>query len=120
MKGRHKVFDIEIYRKKLIIVDTEDPGYIRKLLTNVEYDDEEVYGHTIYDDWKGYSGIFLIVNSKHPRFNLSVIVHEAIHVKNIVFYIIGHEIDLNNDEPEAYLTEAIFHTAYEYIYGKNQ
>lgn len=119
MKGRHQIYDIEIYKKKLIVVDTPKPKYVQKLLTNVEFEDEEVFGHAIWDEYKGKNGLFIIVDSSHKQFKPSVLVHECVHISNMIFQIVGYEPDRNNDEAQAYLVEYIFEKAWEFIYGES-
>ena len=38
----------------------------------------------------------------------SLIVHETVHLVNKIFEFKGIELDVKNDEPQAYLTEYIF------------
>lgn len=46
----------------------------------------------------------LFVNVEHP----SCIIHELIHIKNIIFDIICHSSNRYNDEPEAYLVQYLY------------
>lgn len=36
------------------------------------------------------------------------IIHEAIHIKNVIFDIIHYQVDCNNDEAEAYLVQYLY------------
>lgn len=36
--------------------------------------------------------------------NLKVLAHEIVHIVNLIFRTKGIQLDLNNDEPQAYLT----------------
>lgn len=40
-----------------------------------------------------------------------LLVHESVHAANVLFKEIGHALDLDNDEPQAYLVEWIFNNA---------
>lgn len=47
-------------------------------------------------------------NNEYDKLTYGVIAHEATHVKNIILSGIGHQIDMHNDEPEAYLLQWVF------------
>lgn len=112
------MFDLNLYKKKVIIVDTKKPKYVQKLLDTVLFDDEEVFGHAIYDGYKGKKAIFIVVDSSHEQFHPSILAHESVHGANMIFQLVGHELDTNNDEPQAYLVEWIFEKAWEFVYGE--
>lgn len=82
---------------------------------------------TIFDEWeevtKYYIGNknveregFLLVNNLDVntlKFFVnaecpSCITHEIIHIKNIIFDVIGHVSNAENDEPEAYLVQYLY------------
>ena len=52
------------------------------------------------------------VNAEHP----SCIIHEIIHIKNIIFDIICHNSNRYNDEPEAYLVQYLYEKIIEIYY----
>ena len=52
--------------------------------------------------------VVLNPNNIYGNITPAIIVHESIHIKNIVFDQIGYSCKRNNDEAEAYLTEFIF------------
>lgn len=54
----------------------------------------------------------LFVNVECP----SCIMHEIIHVKNIIFDVIGHTSNRYNDEPEAYLVQYLYKKIVEVYY----
>lgn len=56
--------------------------------------------------------IKFFVNVEYP----SCIMHEIIHVKNIIFDTIGHSSDMHNDEPEAYLVQYLYQKIIEVYY----
>lgn len=119
MKSRMIVHEIELYRRKLIIIDSRSQKYIQNRLTNVEFDDEEIFAHAVMDLYDGWMSVFIIVDSTHKQFHPCVITHEAVHCANMIFQYIGHIPDANNDEPQAYLTEWIFEKAYNFIYDES-
>lgn len=90
---------------------------------------------TIFDEWKEivkyYSNGkederegFVLTNELNPtkiKFFINVecpscIIHEIIHVKNIIFDIIGHNSNRYNDEPEAYLVQYLYKKIIEVYY----
>lgn len=90
---------------------------------------------TIFDKWeeinKWYIGDknderegFLLTNTMHPtklklfvNFDCpSCIIHEILHIKNIIFDIIGHTSSRYNDEPEAYLGQYLYKKIIEVYY----
>ena len=56
--------------------------------------------------------IKFFVNVEHP----SCIMHEIIHLKNIIFDIICHNSNRYNDEPEAYLVQYLYEKIIEVYY----
>lgn len=54
----------------------------------------------------------LFVNVEYP----SCIMHEIIHIKNMIFDIIHHNSDRHNDEPEAYLVQYLYKKIVEVYY----
>lgn len=81
---------------------------------------------TVFDKWEEVSKIFgsetnqregfLLTSSQYPTILKMYtdsacennVVHEAIHIKNIIFDTIGHKCDYDNDEPETYLVEYLY------------
>ena len=49
---------------------------------------------------------------KDNKITPGIITHEAIHIKNILFGTVGIKPDVDNDEPEAYLTEWVVNKIY--------
>lgn len=58
--------------------------------------------------------VLMVLNVKA---DLSVLFHEIIHVKNDVFKIVGIELDLDNDEAEAYLVSFLSEKAISFYTG---
>lgn len=52
--------------------------------------------------------VILNPNNEFSIIDSKVIVHESVHVKNIIFRHLGYKQKDNNDEAEAYFTEWIF------------
>ncbi len=56
--------------------------------------------------------IKFFVNSECP----SCIIHEIVHIKNIIFDIIHYSPNSDNDEPEAYLVQYLYKKIIEVYY----
>ena len=68
---------------------------------NNDLDERE--GFTLIND-RDSTKLKLFVNVDCP----SCIMHEIIHIKNIIFDIIRYKPDKYNDEPEAYLVQYLY------------
>lgn len=89
---------------------------------------------TIFDKWEEVAKIygsdtdqregFLVTNESDPtkiKFFVNVeypscIMHEIIHIKNIIFDVIRHDSNRHNDEPEAYLVQYLYEKIVEVYY----
>lgn len=50
----------------------------------------------------------------------SIIAHEATHITNLIFSHFGAELDLKNDEPQAYLLEWVVNECHKFLEVKNK
>lgn len=64
--------------------------------------DNKLYDAVVFQDKSNYIVVF------HNKFNYSVVAHEVVHLVNLIFKDHNIELDLDNDEPQAYLTGYIF------------
>lgn len=115
MKGRHRVYHIDVYDRDLIIIDSDDMDYVNGLLSDHEATPNSI-GEVLMDKHGEYYGIYMIFNSKEENFKPSVIAHEAVHGAMCLFEYIGYRPHVRNDETLAYLVEWIFEQAFNYIY----
>ena len=56
----------------------------------------------------------IVIVFKRDCFKLKYIAHEIVHAVNEVFRYSNVELDLNNDEPQAYLTSWLFEQVYKF------
>lgn len=70
--------------------------------------DKTVNGTAYYSIKDDGSSEFIIAFKGKPE--VSLIVHEAIHLVNAIFRYRGVKLDLKNDELQAYFTEWVFET----------
>ena len=64
--------------------------------------DPDKYGAFAHDcfDKEGYANYYIFIK---PDVSEKLVAHEAVHISNYIFRDKGIELDLNNDEPYAYL-----------------
>ena len=96
-----KTINIPIYQCKLTIILDKDLSYITKKYKTI--------------DLSNYGAITMRVPNKYNEYIVafeysegSIIAHEVAHLVNYIFKDRGVELDLNNDEPQAYLTGWLF------------
>lgn len=54
------------------------------------------------------------------KLDTGVIVHESIHIVNNIYKLIGQELDIGNDELQAYYTQMIYNVVLEIIKDFNK
>lgn len=103
---RKTTIDIPIYGVKLTIILDDDFSYVEK-----KYNLEPLKGRavTIVDSSRHIAVAF--VDKKY----VSSIAHEVVHIKNYVWLWCGAELDIKNDECEAYFSAYLFEQIYEFI-----
>lgn len=107
--------EIPIYRGKLVIILSNDKDKIKKICPI--FDDDNIFAHAIFGNYKGVQGFFIIINLKNKFMKITpgVIAHEAYHICSFISDKRGITIDTNNDEPIAYLTEWIVNEIHKFI-----
>lgn len=63
--------------------------------------------------------VYLNPNHISTPLSIGILVHEAVHVKNMLFKTIRHKHSYKSDEPEAYLMEWIVHQMKEFCNKNN-
>lgn len=107
--------EIPLYRGKLVIILSNDKEKIKNICPI--FDDDNIFAHAIFGNYKGTQGFFIILNhkNKYMQINPGVIAHEAHHICSYIADKRGIIIDTNNDEPMAYLIEWIVNEVHKYI-----
>lgn len=109
---------IPIYGGKLVIIFTSDAIAVKKIIPSFE--DEEVFAHAVYENWKGYEGYIMVLNFEHNKaITHGVIWHEIFHTVNFIAQTRGIDLDVENDEPLAYLGMWITDEVYKFINKQN-
>lgn len=95
-----KKLTIPIFHYKLTIVIYDNWDEVKHLDTNSREDAAAPAGFTKYQ----YGAALVAINSKRG----STIVHEAEHIKNLIWEYIGYIPQAGNDEVDAYLLTYIY------------
>lgn len=106
---RQKTIEINPYCATLTMFETTNLNWIEQ-----EYKTKslEGYGAVTFDDESEYRHyIVAFTDKKH----LSNIAHEIVHIKNYIYRDCAMELDIHNDEPEAYLTGWLFEEIYKFL-----
>lgn len=93
-----KVIKVPLYFQWLTIIQTDDFEYIEKKFKLTK--SPVAYDAVVFTEDKNPSSIVAVFNTKVTP---SIIAHESVHICNTIFYNVGIQKDLLNDEPEAYL-----------------
>lgn len=101
-----KKINIPIYRGVFVICITDDLKKVENKFNLINTDSLDAFtfkiGHNYY-----------MVTTKDLK--ISVIAHESVHIKNMIFKDSFIKLDINNDEPEAYLLEWVIDQYYKYL-----
>lgn len=91
-----RTIDIPIYLAKLTVIIDNDLSYVEK-----KYKTEPL---------SNFGAVAFRVENKHGHYVVafeytsnSIITHELTHIKNYIYEDRKIDLDVNNDEPEAYL-----------------
>jgi|SRR6478736_86959 len=106
MVVKNKTIEIPIYCGKLTMLLVDSLKYIEEEYKTPPLDD---YGAVTLKDETSYRHYVTAFTDKE---HLSNIAHEIVHVKNYIYSDCAMELDVINDEPEAYLTGWLFEQIY--------
>ena len=98
-----KTIEVPIYGCGLTIIFTKDLNeVIKKYKLSGNWGE---FGALTFEDKSKYRHyVVAFTDANH----LSNIVHEIVHLKNYIFLGINAKVDIQNDEPEAYLSGWLF------------
>ena len=105
----NKKIQVPIYNFTIYVTIFDKWEEIKKYHKNDTEDERE--GFILTNDTEA-TKLRLFVNVECP----SCIMHEIIHIKNIIFDIINHNSNRYNDEPEAYLVQYLYNKIVEVYY----
>lgn len=96
---KKKKFNLEVYHGEIVVIQTPD---IKRIGFKYGFDcsgcDAIVFRRPYKNGYNRY--IFAYEGTAKPH----IIAHEIVHLVNYIFKDHGIELDLQNDEPQAYLT----------------
>ena len=98
---RKTTIDIPIYQCKLTIILDKDLSYIEKKYGTKSLSNYGAVTMRVPDKFSEYVMAFEYTDG-------TIIAHEIVHLKNYIYQDKGIELDISNDEPEAYLTGWLF------------
>ena len=84
-----KKIKIPIYNQSIVIIITEEEN-------------------PRYKDFVDYIDGYITASFVKKHLSDGIIVHECVHLVNFLYSHIGAELDINNDEHQAYLTQYIY------------
>lgn len=104
---RKKIIKVPIYFGNLVMLQTNKFEKVNKNY-NSDFikEDNDIYDAVVFKNTKKHINQYIVVFRKNT--NYAVIAHETVHLVNTIFKDHGVELDLDNDEPQAYLTGWIF------------
>ena len=95
-----KTIKIPIYVGKLIITITDDIEKQARIAGFFDFKPSLAFVYNIFDK------VYVVLDRK--AISNAIVAHETVHIVNKVFQYNGVQLDLENDEPQAYLTSYIF------------
>lgn len=100
-----KTVKIPIYFGNLKIIIADD---LKDVMLKYKLNGEGNYDAFVWweDNREGVTQYFVAVSKKN--ITNSIIAHESVHIVNLIFKHRGIELDIINDEPQAYLTGWVF------------
>ncbi len=106
-----KKIKIPIYFGDLILIQSDD---FEGLSEKYELKDLPAFDAVVFPKHlkNGYTVYYLIVKEEvHPK----IIAHEVVHIVNNIYHDRGIDLDVLNDEPQAYLTGWVTEQCYKYL-----
>lgn len=105
---RKKIIRVPIYQAKVTVLLVDS---LKEIEDRYQLKDTECVAAMVFRRKYNYFVAF-------ERLDPGIIAHEVTHLVNHIFYDRGVELDLVNDEPQAYLTGWLYGNIYDIIYKK--
>jgi len=116
---RYKVFTMQVFPGKLVIIDCDDSKKLLKFkfhsAAQADIEAEGIFAHAIGGYYGKSKAFYMLIDTKHNQYEDSLIVHEAVHIANYIFNYIDYRPDRDNDEVEAALVQWIFEKAHKFL-----
>lgn len=91
-----------IFKQSVTVIYKDNIDYLIKKHNLINTKDSNAF---VYKDPIKYR---LHVVLKPSKFTLGILLHECVHITNFIFDYIGVNLDVNNDEFQAYYTQFWF------------
>lgn len=105
-------FYCDLYRQNIyLFYEWSELDFKKYMLKNYEFSNDRELGDGQCAQFKyeGQGDIFVVWVSSGLKRPLEVLIHEIVHLKNLIFLHVGHQLSRSNDEHEAYYTQRLFH-----------
>lgn len=106
-----KFIKIPIYPGQLVVIVTQSvkdgADYLK-----LGFQEEDINHWGAFTAKRTFNGQRQFAVVLTPETSIEMIVHECVHLKNMIFDFIGQDPDLDNDEAECYLIQWLFNQAY--------
>lgn len=100
---RKKRIKIPLYFGALVLMQVDSWDAVNKMFDFDLTNGYTAMVHRIFTS-TGQREYYAVFNSSNENIDTSIIAHEVVHLVNRVFIDVGITPDLENDEPQAYLT----------------
>ena len=108
---KQTTIDIPIYQCKLTIILDKDLSYVEKKYMTRHLSN---YGSVTMRDPDAFSEYIMAFEDN----DICLIAHEIIHLKNYIYEDLCIQLDVINDEPEAYLIGWLFEQVEKFLTNK--
>lgn len=108
-----KKIKVPIFNNRLILVDSTDWSILTKHGIQAQYIPSR--SEYIAVAMESKDSIFLVFDTTKKDFDISVVVHEAVHASNYILEDIGHVSSAQNDEVNAYLTQWVSKKCFDFL-----
>lgn len=111
---------IEPYGRRLIIATVSNDKELKEIEEKYSVLNESnqlggIYG-VVYEGWNAILIIFNFNTAQSLTYGM--IAHEALHVIDEIFYSIGHDYDVENNEPGTYLIECVTNKIFKHMHDR--
>jgi hypothetical protein len=107
-----KRIKIPIYVGSLVIIDDKDLEHTKEIEKKYNCGPIDGYSAFVFENPSSkYFQLVVVMQCNKP----SIIAHESVHLANRMFNHVGQDLDIDNDEAQAYLVEWFFDKIYKFL-----
>ena len=117
MALRKKTIRLPIYKASITFIET---GSLKELKDKFGIDEGwgKIFGHSfcMEDDEHNLScNVFILLNVNDKELSPGDVAHECVHTANTIFNLRKMKLDVDNDEPYAYLVSWLVDECYKFF-----